>query len=830
MKPSNTRISKVALLIFIFFCSISCTKKQPIHQPKTAAHDQAELTTGAFFNNEDDEENEIVFIHTGDFHGDLEPHANARADSNGLLEGGLARVFSVVQSIRNSHKYTVHVHTGDTIAGSAEATFTLGDALVRVVDQMDVDVFVPGNWEFSYGIYRFLQYFGSGDDIVPYTEQEQGKMAIVVPASEQGYINSHGLPFKTERRWGAISANAYFNGLRVDPGVNKRLPGELLMKPYQVMTVNGVRIGFIGCTTNRGPQIVSSNITTGISFTNCKGEVKFPQNKPIDWQAENAKIENRGIEENPDVDTRAGGDKGHVTVSEIDKFIAVLRTPQGQPVTDYPTWTGEGIDIVALLSEGGLAESIYNAEHTSGIDIVFSSDMHEETKYPVVVTTPDGGKTIIIEEGEDGVQVGELAITVNNGRISSWRWTAHDIDSRIPENQQIAGLVKEIIAPFHTNFKAGEFTNPYNGAKLMESLHTVMGETEITIERNRFSNERTNKITKVAPGVIEGTGHALITDAFRILANSQVGGIRGFRYANTVLADSLITTGDMYHYMPIGAMIAKANIPASPANEVFSDATDLGKKDWQANKRHFMAWPRNLLQEIELSGNSTMNPNVYQWGGGWVFNYSGIHFDFEPYNANFDKFGSALNARLSNVKFLDGSPLPTELGDTISLATYYFHGDFNRINRNQIVTKAQCGGDLTLDCVGDLIQILAKDAQGPIANIIFVNPKEYDDGLKAEKIFPLDAVEALKLYISKNSIPVFDWDASTMEKTSVLHTAQGLDGEIEFEDFDYPRINVTTPLIDATEEFGFPVIEPLRGARSTPSDRRADPPSNQGSF
>lgn len=309
-----------------------------------------------------------------------------------------------------------------------------------------------------------------------------------------------------------------------------------------------------------------------------------------------------------------------------------------------------------------------------------------------------------------------------------------------------------------------------------------------------------------------------------------MGGIRGFRYSNTVLANSNITTGDMYHYMPLGALIAKANVPASPLNEEYSESTPLGKKDWQVNKRHFMSWPRNLIQEIELSGNSTMNPDVFKWGGGWVFNYSGIHFDFEPFNPNFDKYGSMEGARVSNVKFLDGSSLPNNIGDSISLASYYFHADYNRINRNQIITRGQCGGNLTLECVGDLIQILAKDSEDSNPNIVFVNPKEYDDGLNAGKLFPLDVVEALKYYINQSNIPVYDWDPILMQKDILLHTAQGLDGEVEFDEFDYPRINLTTPLVDATEEFGFPVIEPLRGAALVPGDHVADPPANQGSF
>lgn len=93
---------------------------------------------------------ELVFVHAGDFHGDLEPHPNTRADANGLLEGGFARVTTVVKEIKTNNPGAIHVHAGDTIAGRAVVSFTRGDALVRIVDQLGVDVFVPGGWIFNY--------------------------------------------------------------------------------------------------------------------------------------------------------------------------------------------------------------------------------------------------------------------------------------------------------------------------------------------------------------------------------------------------------------------------------------------------------------------------------------------------------------------------------------------------------------------------------------------------------------------------------------------------------------------------------------------------------
>jgi len=835
---NNTNILTIIFSIAIVLTLSNCTK--PIDKSDLPSENALIIKDASNIKKRVAPPTTITFVHTGDFHGDLEPHANARGDSNGLLEGGLARVATVVKRIKRTSLNTVHIHTGDTISGSAEATFTRGTALVRVVDQMGVDLFVPGNWEFSFGIYRFLQFFGTPDDIIPYTAADEDKMAVLIPANQQGIIRSFGQPFKTKRRWGTIVANAYFNGEALGPGVKQLNAGERLGQPTHIKIVNGIKIGFIGCTTNRGPQIVSSNITAGISFTNCDGEVKFPQNKAIQWPDPNH--HNKGMEDPSlaGIPAAEGGDAGYRTISEIEHYVEHLRND-------------ENVDLVMVLTEGGIAENIYNAENISGVDIYFSSDMHEETKLPVVVTSPDGKKTLIIEQGEDGSQVGELEIEVHNGKIIEWEWTAHDIDSRIPADPQIAELIEDITEPFHgSDFVPGKYFNPYNKAKLMRPLDTVIGSTNMVIERNHFSNEWDPQ-NKIMPAVISGTGHALVTDAFRILTNAQVGGIRGFRYSNTIKAGGNITYDDLYHYFPIGAMIAKADVPASPASELAQadlssivDADSDGRtiKDNKENPRHFLAWPRSLVQEIELSGNSTMNPIVYKWGGGWVFNYSGIHFDFLPTGKNFNKYGNADNARVLNIKFLNGEAFPNTVGSTVSLATYYYDADVNRINRNKIVPAND------REAVGDLIQILAKDAQGMNGNYIMVNPTEYNLGLTntPQTIFPLDAVEALARYIKDSAIDVFDWDSTTMTKSSLLHTANGLGGKIVKAQFDYPRVNLINDLgesentlTDATIEFGFPVIEPLRGSEGAllngnitlPSGYikgYADPPSSEGSF
>jgi len=171
-------------------------------------------TSQTFADDNDDDEKKIVFIHTGDFHGDLDPHSNLRAGSS-FSEGGLARVSTVVKKIRKKNKKnSIHVHTGDTMAGSAMASFTRGEALINVVDQLGIDAFAPGNWEFSFGIYRYLQYFGTAADIEPINGDDWKTMAVGIPPFEQGHKAAFGAPFPDAYRWGAVASNAYINGTK----------------------------------------------------------------------------------------------------------------------------------------------------------------------------------------------------------------------------------------------------------------------------------------------------------------------------------------------------------------------------------------------------------------------------------------------------------------------------------------------------------------------------------------------------------------------------------------------------------------------------------------
>ena len=725
----------------------------------------------------------ITFIHTSDLHGDFNTHANDRDGQPS--EGGLARVATVITSIRNSAQNSFYVHTGDTIQGSAQSLFTKGQAMIDVMNLMGINAFAPGNWEHTYGLGRFREVFlGTPDNPVTLVNESVPPLAP----------------------WGITAVNSYYNGeagntsgVFADPAApytafaatsaGNQVVTPYNGKPYRVVTIDGVKVGIFGCTTNRGPQVVGSSVTAGVTFSNCKGEVASANNKAILWPA--------GGHENQDP-AKPGGFN---TKPEITRYVDILRNL-------------EGVDMVILLSEAGLAENIYNAENFNGIDIIFSSDTHEEANYPVEVITPNGGKTLVIEEGEDGAQVGELALKFkkNTGdahySIDYWKWKEHDVTATVVEDPIIAAKIAAVSAPFvGATFNPNAFeANPFNGTKPTQPLDTVIGTTQIELSRNRYSFEHPST-TGNMPGVIEGTGHALMTDAFRhfglntvvaddlngrtyaqidapvppatIPTRFTIGAIRGFRYVNSYPAGSAITYMDLYHYLSIGPQVAVADITAGQLNNQSESAAD-----------------------------SCMNPDVTKWAGGWMFNFSGVTVDMNPYLGNVQVGGTTpitnlINqGRMSNFKLgrtsINDSAPGSLLVDgansrIVRYASYFYDTDPLKVNSIDINTNST---------KPDSIRVLMRNTELNRFELVKVNCAT----LSIPVTFPLCAIDAKYQKV----------DAVDVVATYVKDV---LGGVITATNLPFPRINLTDGinpvfLPDTRQSLGFPTVEPVWGARA----------------
>jgi 2',3'-cyclic-nucleotide 2'-phosphodiesterase (5'-nucleotidase family) len=372
--------------------------------------------------------------------------------------------------------------------------------------------------------------------------------------------------------WNAIAANLYYVTVEAEPQTFfPASAGQRVLPPYLIRQFGDLKVGILGLTTDRGLPAVGRTVTRGLAFS--RGE------------------------------------------PELGEFIPILRNV-------------EKVDLLVVASELGLASNIQLAERYPGIDVILSSDMHEETRKPVVTHTG----TVVVEEGQDGTMLGEINLTVRNGKLESWRWTAHTISDAIAEDPAIAQAVRQARKSFVSGPDFVEHVNPFNGARLSRPIDTVVGNTKIALNRGGFSDSD-------LPAVIEGSAHDLLTDAFRSIAKADVAAMRGFRYG-THIRPGPIKLEDLYHFIPIGPEIGVVRIQG-----------------------------RWLKRQLENSAEGALDPNPAHWTGGWLFGFSGLTMDLDPYRAP--------GFRVSNIR-IGGKPLDPET--VYSYAGYWYADDPDDIN------------------------------------------------------------------------------------------------------------------------------------------------------
>lgn len=526
---------------------------------------------------------EVTFIHLGDLHGHLIPRPNMREGDpdQGQMMGGLAYVYDEIKKIRKVHPDALLINGGDTIQGSAEALYTRGSAMVDILNMFKIDAFNPGNWDYIYGTERFRELFA-------------GKKPLA--------------------NWNALSANLYYSTLYDYPESRyDKQAGQRVLKPYIIRDVNGVRVGIIGLTADRGPQAVSTRVMEGFTMT--------------------------------------------PGAFEVAAAVPLLRKKHR-------------VDLIVLISERGLGANLEIAESIPGIDIILSSDMHEETRTALIAKSG----TILVEEGQDGTIVGELTAHVRNGKMVGHKWMQHRITTKSNQPDPIiAAKIEEIRRPF---VKAGFVThvNPINAAILRTPIDTVIGFTKVALHRANFAG------SKGMNAVIEGSSHDFLADAFRAGCDSDLGMVRGFRFG-THIAPGPIKLEDVYHYIPIGPQIACGKMAGD-----------------------------DIRWLLERSADSSLSSYPDWWGGGWQIAFSGLTYDLDPQKG----FGN----RVSNLR-ISGDPIDME--KLYSIGGYWYVDNPNMINRHKAweinVLKDRDGGILDgTDIVAYYLQMLPDHTVNPEPN------------------------------------------------------------------------------------------------------------------
>jgi len=168
----------------------------------------------------------VSILQTTDVHCQIHPHDELFWENGKSVfrkTGGYAYVSAMLNQLKKKNPNSLIIDTGDMFQGSELSVKTTGKAFVPVLNAMNYDLYLPGNWEVIYGKRNMQTLMGS----------------LTAPK---------------------ICTNMYH-----DLGDGKR--GELIFQPYEIWNVAGTKIGFLGYTDPMVPLRQSPNYSKGILYT-----------------------------------------------------------------------------------------------------------------------------------------------------------------------------------------------------------------------------------------------------------------------------------------------------------------------------------------------------------------------------------------------------------------------------------------------------------------------------------------------------------------------------------------------------------------------------------
>lgn len=168
----------------------------------------------------------ISILQTTDVHCQIHPHDELFWENEKAVfrkTGGYANLSGMINQLKSENKNTFTLDTGDMFQGSELAVATTGQAIVPILNAMDYDLYLPGNWEVVYG---------------------KDNMQTLM---------------------GALNAPKICTNMFHDAGNGKR--GELIFQPYHVWNVGGIKIGFVGYTDPMVPLRQSPEYSRGIVYS-----------------------------------------------------------------------------------------------------------------------------------------------------------------------------------------------------------------------------------------------------------------------------------------------------------------------------------------------------------------------------------------------------------------------------------------------------------------------------------------------------------------------------------------------------------------------------------
>lgn len=172
---------------------------------------------------------QFTLIQQNDTHGCLDMHNELFWSANGPIlkkTGGFSRISRYVKNLKKDKGNVLFFDGGDLFHGTLPLVASEGEAILPILAKMNLDGFVPGNWDYAYG-------------------------------KKQLRHLTESLPFP------ALSCNVADDDTQ-----------EGFLKPYVIKELNGIKIGVIGLTYPYVDITMPPDFSTGLSFTKGMEEVR----------------------------------------------------------------------------------------------------------------------------------------------------------------------------------------------------------------------------------------------------------------------------------------------------------------------------------------------------------------------------------------------------------------------------------------------------------------------------------------------------------------------------------------------------------------------------
>lgn len=253
--------------------------------------------------------------------------------------------------------------------------------------------------------------------------------------------------------------------------------GRRLFAPSVVKEVNGVKVGVVGITSVIVDKSMAPDFSRGLRFTFREG-----------------------------------------VQAEVDRL------------------RGEGVEVVLLATELGLAQEVRLAREIKNVDFILGGHTHERTEQPIL----EGG-TPVIESGSEGSFLTKVVFRVVDGKVVGYQHALLEVTpERYRPDAEVARLVAQARKPF------------------LARLERVVGRTKADLFRK---------------GVLESNMDNLIADALREASGADIAMSNGFRFSYPVLKGP-VTEEALFNLFPMDAPIKVGVMTGRQLREFWEESMD----------------------------------------------------------------------------------------------------------------------------------------------------------------------------------------------------------------------------------------------------------------